>query len=112
AEDEVVPTALKNNRIVEPFESITNTFSPPSSKETDPNPSMSIWYWLIFGLMMGDIGYGLIMLIGCFAGLKILKPKGGLKSMMTVFGFSGLSTVIAGILYGSFFGYEVGILPK
>ncbi|MBN3490032.1 hypothetical protein JV173_00745 [Acholeplasma equirhinis] len=110
-EGEVVPTAFKNNKLVQPFESITNTFSPPASNEVDPNPSMSVWYWIIFGLMMGDIGYGLIMMIGCFLFLKLLKPKGGTKSLLTVFGFSGLSTVVAGILYGSFFGYEIGILP-
>lgn len=61
--EEMVPTATKNNKLVKPFESITNMFSVPNPNELDPNPAMSVWYWIIFGIMMGDMGYGLAMLI-------------------------------------------------
>ncbi len=64
APDDVVPTYTKNNKFVSPFESITDMFSKPNSKELDPNPVMSVWYWILFGMMMADAGYGLLMIIG------------------------------------------------
>lgn len=109
ASHEVPPTALENNRFVEPFETITDSFSYPNHKDVDPNPVMSIWYWLIFGIMMGDMGYGLMMtlIFGLF--LKFKKPKGGLRQLITVFFYSGFTAMIAGVLFGSFFGFDVDL---
>ncbi len=109
APNEVVPTAIQNNKFVENFETITDSYNIPNHKEIDPNPLMSIWYFLIFGLMMGDIGYGLIMVIGFGLFLKFKRPKGGFKQLVTVFYFSGYMTIIAGILFGSLFGADFDI---
>lgn len=106
-ETETPPTATKNNKFVQPFEVLTNMFSVPDARELDPNPMMSIWFWIIFGIMMGDIGYGLILLIGAFVYLKVKKPKGSTRSMFVVFGLSGITSIIAGIAFDSFFGYDV-----
>ncbi|MDY0100781.1 MAG: V-type ATP synthase subunit I [Bacilli bacterium] len=105
-ENEVPPTALKNNKFVSQFETITNMFSVPNHKEIDPNPMMAFWYWIIFGIMMGDVGYGLLMLILFGLGLWLLKPKGGFKQLLYVFFYSGITSVLAGILFGSFFGAD------
>jgi len=105
-----VPTLLKNNKFVEPFESITNTYSVPNYREIDPNPIMSIWYWIIFGLMIGDIGYGILMIVGCFTFLKYKKPKGEFAKLMKIFAYSGITSIFAGILYGSFFGVDFNLL--
>lgn len=105
-EDELTPTALKNNAFVKPFESITNQFSIPNPKEIDPNPIMSIWYWIIFGIMIGDMGYGLVMLLLFGAAIKFMKLKGGLKDLVTVFLYSGITGVVAGAVFGSFFGFD------
>lgn len=109
ASHEIPPTALENNRFVEPFETITDSFSYPNHKDIDPNPVMSIWYWLIFGIMMGDMGYGLMMtlIFGLF--LKYKKPKGGFRQLVTVFFYSGFTAMIAGVLFGSFFGFDVDL---
>ncbi|MFA5421677.1 MAG: V-type ATP synthase subunit I [Bacilli bacterium] len=109
---ELPPTALKNNKFIAHFESITNMFSIPNHSEIDPNPFMAVWYWLIFGIMMGDIGYGMIMLILFGLGIKLLKPKGTLKQLISVFFFSGITSLIAGVLFGSFFGadFDLGAL--
>ncbi len=109
APNEVVPTAIKNNKFVENFETITDSYNIPNHQEIDPNPLMSIWYFLIFGLMMGDIGYGLIMVIAFGLFLKLKKPKGGFKQLVTVFYYSGYMTIIAGILFGSLFGVDFDI---
>src|SRR5690554_334517 len=104
-----VPTLLSNNKFVEPFESITNTYSVPNYREIDPNPIMSFWYFILFGLMVGDIGYGLIMItiFGLF--LKLKKPKGEMGSLVKVLFYTGFSTMIAGFVYGSLFG--INIIP-
>lgn len=111
-DNEVPPTALKNNKFVSQFETITNMFSVPSHKEIDPNPMMAIWYWLIFGIMMGDIGYGFLMLTVFGLGLRLLKPKGGFKQLLYVFFYSGITSMIAGVLFGSLFGadFDLGYL--
>lgn len=104
--DEIVPAALENNKFVEPFEVITEQFSAPSETDLDPNPSMSIWYFIIFGIMMGDVGYGLLLILGLGLALKLLKPKGGMRKLMTVLYYGGYSTVLFGVLHGSFFGFD------
>ena len=106
-EDEVPPTAVKNNKFVAPFETITNMFSVPSHIDIDPNPVMSVWFWLIFGIAMGDIGYGLVLLIGGLLFLKLKRPKGSMKNLMTVFTLSGITSIVAGILFDSFFGVSI-----
>lgn len=108
--DEIVPTALKNNKFVQQFETITNMFSAPNPNEIDPNPVMSVWYWIIFGIMMGDIGYGLAMLIGFSLFIKLKRPKGELKKLSYIFAYSGITSIIVGILFGSFFGASFDLL--
>lgn len=109
-EDEVVPTYTKNNKFVSNFETITNMFSVPNPNELDPNPMMSFWYWLIFGIMMGDVGYGLVMVVFFSLFNKLKKPKGDFKKLINVFKYSGISSIIFGVLLGSFFGASFDLL--
>lgn len=109
-DEELVPTATKNNKFVAQFESITNMFSVPHPREIDPNPAMSVWYWIIFGIMMGDIGYGLAMLIIFTAFIKLKKPKGQLRNLAMIFAFSSIPSIIFGVLTGSFFGATFDLL--
>jgi len=102
-----VPTLLENNKFVKPFESITNSYSVPNYRELDPNPIMSIWYCILFGLMFGDIGYGLLLLIGTGVILKYKKPKGEFGSTVKIFYYASFATILAGIVYGSLFGVDV-----
>lgn len=104
-----VPTLLENNKFVQPFESITNTYSVPNYREIDPNPLMSIWYWIIFGVLIGDIGYGLLLLIGGILLLKIMKPKGGIEDLVKVFTYSGITATIMGVISGSVFGVGIDL---
>ena len=77
----------------------------PNYKEVDPNPMMSIWFWFIFGMMMGDVGYGVVMLIGGILFLKLKKPKGMLKQIGKIITYSSIPTLLFGVLYGSYFGF-------
>jgi len=105
-----VPTLLENKNFVKPFESITNTYSVPNYRELDPNPIMSFWYWLIFGVLIGDVGYGLLMVVIFGLYSKYKKPKGEMGDLVKIFTYSGITSVIMGILYGSFFGVEFDLL--
>lgn len=104
AEGENPPTVTKNNRFVTPFETITDMFSRPQNGELDPNPVMAPWYWIIFGLMMGDAGYGLMMLAGLWAFKKLKKPRGDMAKLVNVLFFSSFTTIFWGIVFGSYFG--------
>ena len=113
-EEEFAPTLTKNNGIVKQFEMVTNMYTPPHYHEVDPNPVMSVFYFVIFGFMVADIGYGvLLMLAGLFA-LVVLKQRSGLKTMLQLFGFCGISATVVGALFGSCFSYELfpGVIPN
>jgi V/A-type H+-transporting ATPase subunit I len=102
---EMPPTATKNNRFVDAFETITDMFAKPNAYEVDPNPIMSFWYWLIFGMMMGDAGYGVVMIVLVGFLIKKMKPKGNALRLFRVIFYGGFSTILWGILFGSYFGY-------
>jgi len=106
AEDETPPTVTKNSKLVAPFESITDMFSRPDPREVDPNPVMAPWYWLIFGMMMGDAGYGLLMALAFGLFLKIAKPRGDFRKLVKVLLFSSITTAFWGVMFGSYFGAE------
>ncbi|MFA5560944.1 MAG: V-type ATP synthase subunit I [Acholeplasmataceae bacterium] len=105
-EEEKVPTVTRNNRFVRQFETITNMFSVPDPNEIDPNPVMSVWYWFIFGIMMGDVGYGIVLITLFSLFVKFKRPKGALRQLAMIFAFSGVSAIIFGVIFGSFFGYS------
>lgn len=112
-EEEFAPTLTKNNGVVKQFEMVTNMYTPPSYHEVDPNPVMSVFYFIIFGFMVADIGYGaLLMLAGLFA-LIVIKQPCGLKTMLQLFGFCGISATAVGALFGSCFSYRLyaGVIP-
>ncbi len=107
-EDETPPTLYKNNEVVKNFETITDMYSPPSSREFDPNTVMAFFYSLFLGFIMGDVGYGLMMIIG--GGtlyFKSRKKPNALTRLSGVFAAGGFFAIIWGILFNSFFGAEL-----
>ena len=108
SEDEMPPTLYKNNEVVKNFETITNMYSPVNAREFDPNGVMAFFYSLFLGFIMGDIGYGLLMLLG--GGAIYLKKRAsdsGLKRLSGVFAIGGIFAILWGLLFGSLFGIEI-----
>ena len=101
------PTYTKNNPLVTPFEAITDMFSRPSRYDVDPNPAMSFWFWMIFGMMMGDVGYGLLMFVLFLVLIKIRKPKGDSLKLFKLLLYSSITTIFWGVMFGSYFGYTI-----
>ena len=106
-EGETPPTLVKTNKVVGAFSGITDMFGSPNYKEQDPNLFVAFFYFLIFGIMIGDAGYGLLMAIACFAFVKIKKPVKKSGQMMIMFGFCGISTFIWGALLGGWFAIDI-----
>ncbi|MHC1696144.1 MAG: V-type ATP synthase subunit I [Eubacteriales bacterium] len=102
-----VPTALKNGKIVSVFETLTETYSMPAYDEIDPTPFMTPFYLVFFGMMVADVGYGLLLLIATFLARTLLKPDRGLKQSMDFFFYLSFPSIAWGLVYGSMFGIEM-----
>ena len=103
-DDDEVPTATKSNKFVSQYTAITNAFSAPSRWDTDPNTFMAPWYFLFYGMMIGDVGYGVLIAILTTLFKKIKKPRGNTLKLINLFGYSSITAVIFGVIYGSYFG--------
>lgn len=99
------PTMLVNNKLFKPFESMVRMYGVPSYNEIDPTMFLAITYTLIFGAMFGDVGQGLVLLLGGF----VLRIKMGRNNLGGVFERLGISSIVFGFLYGSVFGSETVI---
>ncbi len=102
-DDENPPTLTKNNKIVEPYDCITNMYSVPNYRERDPNSFVAVFYFLFFGIMLGDAGYGLILTVGALLFAKIMKPNTGTRKLIFVLAMGGVSTIFWGIMFGGWF---------
>lgn len=106
-EEDKVPTKLKNNILVEPFELVTEMYSLPKYGDKDPTPVVSLFYFVFFGMMVADIGYGLLLFVGTSLALHFLHVKSGLAKNLRFFRLLGVAVIIWGLVYGSFFGFEL-----
>ena len=103
-DDPDVPIILENNAIVEPFESVVETYALPKYNEIDPSLLVAIFYTIFTGFMIGDLGYGLLGLIGTVALLKLKDFPKSTEKMVKVFFAISLSSCVFGIIFGSVFG--------
>ena len=95
-----IPTMLRNNPIIRPFEALVKMYSVPNYKEVDPTPFFALTYLILFGMMFGDIGQGLVFVI---AGTLLTSKIGSIAKIVQRI---GVSSMIFGVLYGSIFGME------
>ncbi len=109
--EEQVPVLLENNKFAEPMEGVLASFSYPGKGEIDPSAIMSFFYYILFGLMLSDAAYGLIMAVGCGICLwRFPKMENSMRKTLRMFFFCGLSTVFWGALFGSWFGDAVTVI--
>ena len=106
---EEVPTKLKNHPIVAPFEMLTEMYSLPKYEEVDPTPWMTPFYLVFFGMMVADIGYGLLMFLGAFLVQRFIVLPRSMQRFAKFFEILAVPSIIWGFIYSSFFGNE---LPK
>ena len=101
----IPPTKLKNNRFIRPFELFVKMYGLPAYNEIDPTLFLTITYAFIFGIMFGDLGQGLCLLIG---GLIVYNTKK--MDLAGIICAAGVFSCIFGALFGSFFGFEGTII--
>ena len=99
-----VPVKLKNNKLTWPLNMVTEMYSLPAYDGVDPNPLMAPFFILFYGVMMADMGYGLLMMLASVFVLRTYRPKGTMQHFFGLLGLCGISTFVMGALTGGFFG--------
>ena len=99
-----VPVRLKNNWLTKPLNMVTEMYSLPAYNNVDPNPLMAPFFILFYGIMMADMGYGLLMFLAGTVISRKYRPKGTMGHMMGLLQLCGVSTFIWGAVTGGFFG--------
>ena len=110
---EEVPILLKNSWFSEPVETVIEGYSLPGKGELDPTRIMSIFYYITFGLMFSDAAYGAIIFFTClFCYLRFENMDPDWSKYVRMFLLCGLSTVIWGVVFSSYFGDIVDVVSK
>lgn len=99
-----VPVKLKNNKLTNALNMVTNMYSLPAYNGVDPNPLMAPFFILFYGLMMADMGYGALMVVAALVAMKKIKPREGTLSFCQLLLYCGISTFVMGALTGGLFG--------
>jgi V/A-type H+-transporting ATPase subunit I len=100
------PTKLKNPKLFKPFEMFLQMYGLPAYDEVDPTSFVAITYSLIFGIMFGDVGQGLVLAIG---GALLYKLKK--MNLAAIVAMAGVFSTLFGFVYGSIFGFEDVLTP-
>lgn len=95
------PTKLKNPKLFRPFEMFIKMYGLPAYNEIDPTIFVALTYAFIFGAMFGDVGQGLLLLIGGFTLYKVKK-----MNLAAIISCAGFFSTIFGFMFGSVFGFE------
>ncbi|MEX0974666.1 MAG: V-type ATP synthase subunit I [Bacillota bacterium] len=101
AEGDDVPVYLENHPLIRPFEVITNIYGFPKYTEIDPTPFLAPFFWIFFGICLGDAVYGIVLWLGCRYFLKTQKLADGGQKLVKLLMYCGISTIIVGALTAS-----------
>ena len=106
AQAEDPPTKVSHSKYIRPFEELTKLYGLPHYDEIDPTPVIAITFPLLFGLMFGDVGHGLVLLIGGLVLGTLIKTEKTIKNICWIMAACGVSAIAAGLLFGEFFGKQ------
>lgn len=114
AEAEDVPVLLENNEFAAPVEGVVEIFSPPGKGEIDPSLTVAIFFYMFYGLMLSDAGYGIILVLFCAYTLssKNAMLEESARKFFKMFLYCGISAMFWGIMFGSYFGDLIGIIAR
>jgi len=111
ADGEPFPVAFKNNKLFRPFEMLIEMYSMPDPYSIDPTPAVAPFYFIFFGIMVGDAAYGLLMSLAFFIAMRLMRTKGMGKKLIALLALCGISTIFWGAMFGSWFGDLFHIKP-
>ena len=107
---EKVPIKLRNHPLIEPFELVTEMYALPKYYEKDPTPILAPFYFTFFGMMVADLGYGLLLFTVTFLVLRYFHLSKGTARFAKFLNILGVSVSLWGLIYGSFFGYTLPVV--
>ncbi len=105
SDDQQIPVLLKHPRLLRPFEMLVSTYGLPNYRELEPTLFVAISYVIMFGVMFGDAGHGLVLALCGLAALCAGKSQ-KVRDLAVLLIFAGASSIISGVVYGSYFGIE------
>ena len=112
-EEETPPIKLENKKLFASAEGVLSSYGLPAKGEMDPTAPMALCYIFLFGLMLSDAAYGLIIFLACFIVLKKFKNMDeGMAKSLRLFEYCGISTLVWGVLFGGFFGDLIGVVSE
>lgn len=106
-EETDVPVKLENPGFLKPFEMLVKNYAVPSYGSIDPTPLVGVAYLVMFGLMFGDAGHGLVILLLGLLGKLVYKKKNNVRHLLTLLSYCGGASIITGVLFGSYFGFRL-----
>lgn len=111
-EEEAYPILLRNPKVIQPFESVTEMYSLPAPHSMDPNKLMAPFFFLFFGMMVSDAGYGLVLTLATAFIVWKYNPQGQAGKLMKLICIGGISTMLWGVIFGGYFGDTIPVLYK
>ncbi|MCK4777615.1 MAG: V-type ATP synthase subunit I [Actinomycetia bacterium] len=111
SKDEEPPIFLNNKKLIQPFEVLTELYGMPNYREIDPTPFLAPFFIVFFGICLGDVGYGLILMISSLLMMKKLNFKEQGKRFLTILFYGGFVAILFGIATGGWFAISMENLP-
>ncbi|MHB1451717.1 MAG: V-type ATP synthase subunit I [Coriobacteriia bacterium] len=105
------PVELENPRLLRPFEVLTDLYGRPRYDEVDPTPLLAPFFWVFFSICIGDVGYGLMLIVGAWLVKTKLDVADGVKKLMDLFIIGGIGAIFAGVAMGSYFAWDLELPP-
>ena len=103
-----IPVEIKQPKVLAPFQMLVENYAVPEYGTIDPTIFVAVAYMIMFGLMFGDAGQGLVIAIIGLLGRHLMKEaSSGVKNLMQLFIYCGSASIISGILFGSYFGFKL-----
>ncbi|MGD1074831.1 MAG: V-type ATPase 116kDa subunit family protein [Thermodesulfovibrionales bacterium] len=101
---ERVPIVLKNSSYFKPFELFTRLLPLPVYTSYDPTPFIGIFFPILFGMILGDAGYGLFLIVVSLVMMRRFRRPGTIRDGAKILLASSLYSIFFGVLYGECFG--------
>ena len=112
SKDEKPPVEIENNAMVKPFEMVTRLYGLPGHKDIDPTMFLASFFFIFFGLSLTDVGYGIILMLASGLGLAFYKVPKEAKPPLQLFFLGGVASVIVGIFFGGYLGFDMAGFPQ
>ncbi|MBW6468036.1 MAG: hypothetical protein K0B85_02615 [Coriobacteriia bacterium] len=106
-----VPVILANPPLVRPFEVLTDLYGRPRYGDVDPTPLLAGFFFLFFGMCIGDVGYGLMLGTATWLIKNRLDVAPGVRKFMDLLMLGSVASILVGVATRSYFALSEESLP-